>query len=29
MEPYEGERGQRGKKLPPSLRTVEVLRKEE
>lgn len=28
MEPYEGERGQRGKKLPPSLRTVETLRKE-
>ncbi len=29
MEPYEGERGQRGKKLPPSLRAVELLRKEE
>ena len=29
MEPYEGERGQRGKKLPPSLRDVDVLRKEE
>ena len=28
MEPYEGERGQRGKKLPPSLRMVETLRKE-
>ena len=29
MEPFEGERGQRGKKLPPSLRDVDVLRKEE
>ena len=29
MEPYEGERGQRGKKLPPSLRKVDSLRKEE
>jgi len=29
MEPFEGERGQRGKKLPPRLRKVEVLRKEE
>ncbi len=29
MEPYEGERGQRGKKLPPSLRDVDVLRKDE
>jgi topoisomerase-4 subunit A len=29
MAPYEGERGQRGKKLPPKLRKVEVLRKEE
>ena len=29
MEPFEGERGQRGKKLPPSLRDVVVLRKEE
>ena len=29
MEPYEGERGQRGKKLPPALRDVVVLRKEE
>lgn len=28
MEPFEGERGQRGKKLPPRLREVEVLRKE-
>lgn len=29
MEPFEGERGQRGKKLPPRLRNVEILRKEE
>jgi len=29
MEPYEGERGQRGKKLPPKLRDVDILRKEE
>ena len=29
MEPFEGERGQRGKKLPPRLRDVDVLRKEE
>ena len=29
MEPFEGERGQRGKKLPPRLREVDVLRKEE
>lgn len=29
MEPYEGERGQRGKKLPPKLRDVELLRKDE
>jgi len=29
MAPYEGERGQRGKKLPPKLRDVDVLRKEE
>ena len=28
MEPFEGERGQRGKKLPPRLRDVDVLRKE-
>jgi len=28
MEPFEGERGQRGKKLPPRLRDVQVLRKE-
>ena len=28
MEPFEGERGQRGKKLPPRLRNVDVLRKE-
>ena len=28
MEPFEGERGQRGKKLPPRLRKVDVLRKE-
>ncbi|MDH5396422.1 MAG: DNA topoisomerase IV subunit A, partial [Gammaproteobacteria bacterium] len=27
MEPYEGERGQRGKKLPPALRAVDILRK--
>jgi len=29
MEPYVGERGQRGKKLPLKLRDVDVLRKEE
>ena len=29
MEPFVGERGQRGKKLPPKLRDVEILRKEE
>ena len=29
MEPFEGERGQRGKKLPPRLRNVDILRKEE
>jgi topoisomerase-4 subunit A len=28
MEPFEGERGQRGKKLPPRLRKVDILRKE-
>ena len=28
MEPFEGERGQRGKKLPPRLRNVDILRKE-
>jgi len=28
MEPFEGERGQRGKKLPPKLRDVDILRKE-
>jgi len=28
MEPFEGERGQRGKKLPPKLRDVDVLRKD-
>jgi len=29
MEPYVGERGQRGKKLPPKLRDVVILKKEE
>ena len=29
MEPFEGERGQRGKKLPPRLREIDILRKEE
>lgn len=28
MEPFEGERGQRGKKLPSALRTILTLRKE-
>ena len=28
MESFEGERGQRGKKLPPRLRNVDILRKE-
>ncbi len=27
MEPFEGERGQRGKKLPPRLRDIIVMRK--